>query len=214
VYRTLVALCLMAPVLAWGQSQFLDAPPSSVNALQDRAFRLQNEFTFVVGFLPSDPFTKGVYAQGGYAFHFNDAFGIQARGAYSLALPTSVRQQLERDFSVLPTAFTRVLFFAGGDLMFRPLYGKLSVLNKSVVHGEVHLLVGGSAFSFTDGLNAVSLRPAVNFGGGGRLFLGRNASLRLDVVNHIVLAAPGAMSGITNVLAISFGLAVNFGGTE
>lgn len=203
----------MAPVLAWGQSELLDAPPSSVNALQDRAFRLQNEFTVMVGLLPSDPYTKGLYAQGGYAFHFNDYFGIQARGAYSLPLPTSLRQQLERDFVRLPTEFPHVLFFAGGDLMFRPLYGKLSVLNKSVVHGEIHLLAGGSAFGFTDGVTP-SLRPAVNLGGGGRLFLGRNASLRLDVVNHIVLAAPGSMTGITNVLAISFGLAVNFGGTE
>ena len=212
MYRAIVAVSLMAPVLAWGQRELLEAPPSSVNALQDRAFRLENEFTVMVGVLPSDPYTKGLYVQGGYAFHFNDAFGLQARGAYSLPLPTSLRQQLERDFVVLPTAFTRVLFFAGGDLVFRPLYGKLSVLNKSVVHGEFHLLAGGSAFGFTDGLT--TLRPAVNLGGGGRLFLGRYASLRLDVVNHIVLAAPGAMSGITNVLAISFGLAVNFGGTE
>ncbi len=213
MYRAIVAVSLMAPVLAWGQRELLEAPPSSVNALQDRAFRLENEFTVMVGVLPSDPYTKGLYVQGGYAFHFNDAFGLQARGAYSLPLPTSLRQQLERDFVVLPTAFTRVLFFAGGDLVFRPLYGKLSVLNKSVVHGEFHLLAGGSAFGFTDGLTP-TLRPAVNLGGGGRLFLGRYASLRLDVVNHIVLAAPGAMSGITNVLAISFGLAVNFGGTE
>lgn len=213
MYRALVALSLLAPVLAWGQSELLEAPPSSVNALQDRAYRLQNEFTVMVGVLPSDPYTKGLFAQGGYAFHFNDFFGLQARGAYSLPVASSLRQQLERDFVRLPTEFPRVLFFAGGDLIFRPLYGKLSVINKSVVHAELHLLAGGSAFGFTDGITP-SLRPAINVGGGGRIFLGRNASLRFDIVNHIVLAAPGSMTGITNVLAISFGLAVNFGGTE
>lgn len=213
MHRAILALSLLSPFLAWGQTELLEPPPSSVYALQDRYYRLQNEFTFMVGFLPSDPYTKGLTAQGGYAFHFNDYFGIQARGAYSLSLPTSLRQQLERDFTVLPTAFSRVLFFIGGDVIFRPLYGKLSVLNRSVVHAELHLLAGGSAFGFTDGLTP-SLRPAINVGGGGRVFLGRNASLRLDIVDHIVLAAPGSMSGITNVLAMHFGLAVNFGGTE
>ncbi|MDX2010384.1 MAG: outer membrane beta-barrel domain-containing protein [Myxococcaceae bacterium] len=213
MHRAILIVCLLVPVFAWGQSELLEAPPSSVNALQDRAYRLQNEFTVMVGFLPSDPYTKGLFAQGGYAFHFNDYFGIQARGAYAVSLPTSLRNQLERDFTVLPTAFSRVLFFVGGDLIFRPLYGKLSVGNRFVVHGEVHLLGGGSGFAFTDGLTP-SIRPAIDIGGGGRLFLGKNASLRLDLVNHIVLAAPGSMTGITNVLALNFGLAVNFGGTE
>lgn len=213
MHRAILALSLLAPVMAWSQSELLEPPPSSVYALQDRYYRLQNEFTVMVGFLPSDPYTKGAFVQGGYAFHFNDYVGIQARGAYALPLPTALRQQLERDFTQLPTLFPSVQFFIGGDLMFRPLYGKLSVINKTVIHGEVHLLGGGSAFGFTDSVTP-SLRPAINIGGGGRLFLGRNASLRLDLVNHIVLAAPGSMTGITNVLALSFGLAINFGGTE
>lgn len=213
MHRAIIALSLLVPVVAMGQPEFLEAPPSSVNALQDRAYRLQNEFTLLLGFLPGDPYTKGAYAQGGYAFHFNDYFGVQARGAFALPVKTALREQLERDFGVLPTVFSSVNFFVGGDVVFRPLYGKLSVGNNGVVHGEMHLVAGGSAFGYTDGLTP-SLRPAINIGGGGRLFLGRNASLRLDVVNHIVLAAPGSMSGISNVLAVSFGLAVNFGGTE
>jgi outer membrane beta-barrel protein len=203
----------MIPSASWSQTEFLEVPPSTVYALQDRAYRMQSEFALMVGFLPSDPYTKGLYGQASYGFHFNDYIGLQARGAYSLSLPTSLRQQLERDFVVLPTAFQRVLFFVGGDVMLRPFYGKFSVLNGVVIHGEIHFLVGGSAFTFTDGLTP-SLRPAVDIGGGGRLYLGKNASLRLDVVNHVVLAAPGSMSGITNVIAASFGLALSFGGTE
>jgi outer membrane beta-barrel protein len=203
----------MAPVLAWGKGALLEAPPSSVYALQDRAYRLQNEFTVMIGVLPSDPYTKGAFAQGSYAFHFNDYFGVQARGAYSLPVKTSLRQQLERDFTQLPTLFPYVNFFLGGDVIFRPLYGKLSVLNRGVVHAELHLLAGGSGFVFTDSVTP-SLRPAVNVGLGGRVFLGRYASVRLDVVDYIVLAAPGSMTGITNTLAISLGLSINFGGTE
>ena len=98
-------------------------------------------------------------------------------------------------------------------MFFWLFYGKLSVGNRFVVHGEVHLIGGGSGFAFTDGLTP-SIRPAINLGGGGRLFLGKNASLRLELVNHFVLAAPGSMTGVTNVLDVNFGLAVNIGGTE
>ena len=161
VHKAIVALCLSAPVVAWGQAELLEPPTSSVYALQDRAYRLQNEFTVLVGVLPSDPYTKGIYAQGGYAFHFNDYFGIQARGAYSIPLSSKLREQLERDFTVLPTLFPHVLFFVGGDLIFRPLYGKLSFLNRFVIHGEIHLLGGGSAFGYTDGVTP-SLRPALD----------------------------------------------------
>jgi outer membrane beta-barrel protein len=213
VHRAILAASLLVPALASAQPEVLDAPQGAATALQDRAYRLQHEFAGAVGFLPSDAYTKGLFAQGSYALHFNDIIGLQARGAYALSLPTSLRTQLERDFSVLPTAFPRVLFFVGGDVVFRPLYGKLSVSNAFVVHGEVHLLAGGSAFAFTDGLTP-SLRPAIDVGGGGRLYLGRAASLRLDLVNHVVLAAPGSMTGVTNVLALSLGLAINVGGTE
>lgn len=213
MHKAIVALCLTAPVVAWSQAELLEPPASSTYALQDRAYRLQNEFTVMIGVLPSDPYTKGLYAQGGYAFHFNDFFGIQARGAYSVSFPSKLREQLERDFTILPTAFSQVLFFVGGDVVFRPLYGKLSFLNRFVIHGELHLFAGGSAFGFTDGVTP-SLRPALDVGGGGRVFLGKNASLRLDLTDHVVLAAPGSMTGISNVLALCFGLAVNFGGTE
>lgn len=213
MHRAIAALSLLAPVLAWSQPEFLEVPPSSTYALQDRAYRLQNEFSLMLGFLPSDPYTKGAFAQGGYAFHFNDYIGLQARGAFAVPVPTSLRTQLERDFSVLPTLFPSVQFFVGGDLLFRPLYGKLSAIDKTVVHAELHLIGGGSAFGYTDGITP-SLRPAVNVGLGARVFLGKFASLKLDLVDHIVLAAPGSKTGISNVLAISFGIALNFGGTE
>jgi len=226
VHRAIFALALLVPVLGRAQSELMEVPVSSVNALQNRAYRLQHEFTVVAGFLPTDPYTKGVFAQAGYAFHVNDLFGIQARGAFALPLPTQLRRQLERDFEVLPNQFSRVSFFAGGDVLFRPLYGKLSFLNFGVVHGEVHLLAGVSAFGFTDE-QTLSPRPAINVGGGGRAYLGQNVSLRLDLVNHFVfdsftellrllgvVAGPSSGRAVTNVLSLTLGVAITFGGTE
>ncbi len=209
MHRAILVLSLMAPLVAFAQAEELENP-GTVSAVQERAYRMQHELNLSVGILPLDAFYKGLYAQVGYAFHFSDSFAWQVgRGAYVYSARTGLRDQLERDFNVLPTNFEEVQFFVGSDLMWKPLYGKLSVLNKYVVHGEVYLLVGASIFKFTS-----AFRPGVNLGGGARLFLSKYASVRLDVTENLVLPTGGAAKTFANVMTITLGLGINFGGTE
>lgn len=203
-----LGLVLMVPLTARGQAQALENP-GTVSAIQDRAYRMQHELNLSVGMLPLDSFWKGLYAQVGYTYHFSDDFGWQiGRGAYVYSARTQLRDQLERDFGVLPTTFEEVQFFVGSDLMFKPFYGKLAVLNRSVVHGEVYFLLGASLFKFTN-----AFRPGINLGGGGRIFVSQYVSFRLDVTNNIVLPL-GSSSSLLNVMTMTLSLAVNFGSTE
>ncbi len=209
MHRAILVLSLMAPLVAFAQAEELENP-GTVSAVQERAYRMQHELNLSIGILPLDAFYKGLYAQVGYAFHFTDSFAWQVgRGAYVYSARTGLRDQLERDFNVLPTNFEEVQFFVGSDLIWKPLYGKLSVLNKYVVHGEVYLLVGATIFKFTS-----AFRPGINLGIGGRLFLSKYASLRLDVTENLVLPTGGAAKTFANVMTITLGLGINFGGTE
>jgi outer membrane beta-barrel protein len=97
----------------------------------------------------------------------------------------------------------------GSDVMWKPFYGKLTVLNKSVVHGEVFFLLGASLFKFTN-----AFRPAVNIGGGGRVFVSKWVSFRLDVTNNVVLPVGGGATNFLNVMTMTLSLAINFGATE
>lgn len=209
MHRALVLLAVLVPTLAFAQLEELENP-GTVSAVQDRAYRMQHELNLSFGVLPLDAFYKGLYAQVGYTFHFTDSFAWQVgRGAYTYAARTGLREQLERDFGVLPTAFEEVQFFVGSDVMWKPLYGKLAVLNRWVLHGEVFLLLGGTLFRFTN-----AFRPGVNIGGGGRLFVSRYVSFRLDVTDNVVLPTGGGATSLTNVMTMTFSLAVNFGATE
>ncbi len=209
MHRAILVLSLMAPLVAFAQAEELENP-GTVSAVQERAYRMQHELNLAVGILPLDAFYKGLYAQVGYVFHFTDAFAWQVgRGAYVYSARTGLREQLERDFNVLPTAFDEVQFFVGSDLMWKPLYGKLAVLNRWVVHGEVYVLLGVSVFKFTD-----SFRPGINLGGGGRIFLNKYASVRLDITENLVLPTGGGAKSFANVMTITLGLGINFGGTE
>lgn len=212
MHRALVvAVGLLVPGLSNAQVEELENP-GSVAAIQDRAYRMQHELGLSVGVLPLDAFTKGLYAQVGYTVHFSDTFAwTVGRGAYSYAVNTGLRDQLQRDFGVLPTNadFDAVQFFVGSDIMWTPLYGKVSVLNRSVLHGELFLLLGGTLFKFTQ-----TFRPGVNLGGGVRLFASQWVSFRLDVTDNIVLPIGASAKSIMNVMTLTLTLAINFGATE
>lgn len=205
--RVLVAVCALVASSAFAQDAADE--PQAVSAVQERAYRMQHEFALSVGLLPLDPFSKGLFAQGSYTAHFSDTFAWQiGRGAYSFTAKTELRNQLERDFGFLPTAFEEIQFFFGTDILWKPLYGKLSVTNKWVVHGEFFLIVGASVFKFTK-----ALRPGVDLGLGGRLFLNKVLSLRIDVVDSVVIPL-GAGQTLTNVMAMTLSLGINISATE
>lgn len=206
---TLLMLAVLAPGSALAQLEELENP-GAVSAVQERLYRMSHELTLGVGALPLDAFYKGLYGQVSYTYHFTDSFAWQVgRGSYSYNLNTGLRQQLERDFGVLPTAFEEVQWFAGSDLVFSPFYGKTAVLNRSVLHFEGYLIGGGTVFRFTN-----NFRPAVNLGLGARLFHSRWVSYRLDLTNNFVLA-PGRRAGLAmNVVSLQLSAALNFGATE
>ncbi len=187
-----------------------------VTAVQERAYRMMHEIDVSVGVLPLDPFSKGLYAQGSYTAHFTDFFAWQvARGGYAYTVKTSLRSQLERDFGVLPPAFEEIQFFVGSDALFKPFYGKLSVVDKWDLHFEVFFIVGVTVFKFNvpDVALGRAFRPGVNLGLGGRLFLSKVLSLRLDVTDNVVIPL-GAGQNISNVMAMTLSLGINIGATE
>jgi outer membrane beta-barrel protein len=212
VHKALVvsfALVSLVPAAALAQVEELENP-GSVSAIQERAYRMQHELDLAVGILPLDAFYKGLYVQVGYVYHFTDSFAWQVgRGSYVYSARTGLREQLERDFGVLPTTFEEVQFSVGSDLMWKPFYGKLTVLNRAVVHGEVYFLLGATLFKFTN-----AFRPAVNLGGGGRIFVSKYVSFRFDVTDAVVLPTGGGATGLLNVLTMTLSLGVNFGSTE
>lgn len=205
--RLLVGLVGLVAASAFAQ----DAEhPDAVSAIQERAYRMQHEVDLSVGVLPLDPFSKGLFAQAGYTAHFTDFFAWEvARGGYSYTVKTELRNQLERDFGTLPTAFDQIQFFLGTDVLFKPFYGKMAVGNRWVVHGEFFLLLGGSVYKYTQ---ATDFRPGVTAGLGARVFLNKVLSLRLDVTENFLVSIRDL--NFTNVMSMSLSLGINIGATE
>jgi len=209
-YALLLLLSLL-PGLARAQAEALENP-GTVSAVQERLYRMNNELTLGVGVLPADAFYKGVLGTVGFTHHFSDSFAWQiGRGSYSYNLKTSLREQLERDFEVSPTntAFEeQVQWMVGSDAVWSPVYGKMAISNRSVVHFTGFLLGGATVVKLQ---RADGFRPALNLGVGVRVFTSRNVSFRFDVTNNVVFV--GA-TRIINVPTLQLTTAFNFGATE
>jgi outer membrane beta-barrel protein len=179
--------------------------PGAVAAIQERRFRMGHELTLGGGVLPLDAFYKGFIATVSYTNHFSDHFAWQVgRGSYSYNVDTGLRDQLERDFNVLPTQFEEVQWMVGSDIIWSPLYGKAAWVNQRVLYFELFGLLGGSVLKMTSGF-----RPAANIGVGARFFTSQNVSFRFDLTDNIVI-----FDRILNVPTLQLSVALNFGASE
>jgi outer membrane beta-barrel protein len=218
--RTILVALVLLPALAWAQT---DTPvaPTSLEALQEREYRMDNELTLGVGVLPLDPFYKGYAVQVGYTFHFTDSFAWQVgRFTYTcllsqvcLNVDTALKQQLLTQYGELPSnpKFTEVDWMAGSDLMWSPVYGKWTFLNRTVVHFEGFGVLGISAVDMSNQTSgSLPIKPALNLGLGARIFYSKHVSFRLDFTDNVVFTSPA----IINVPTIQLSAALGFGGTQ
>lgn len=205
---TLAGLCL-ASGAAFAQLEPDQAPGAPV-AIQDRAYVMMQEIDITGGFLPLDPYTKGAFVGGSYIAHFSDFVGWEiARGGYNFGVKTDLRQQLERDFGILPNAFDAPQFFAGTDLVLSPFYGKLAVTNRWVVHTEVFFTVGGTFYKFG---GPTDFRLGPTLGANLRLFLNKTLSVRIGFDDSVLFSLRDAK--LSNVMALSLSLGINIGASE
>jgi outer membrane beta-barrel protein len=193
----LAALLLVGS--AYAQSSEDEPLPGSTQAIQERAYDMSLEIAAGGGLLPVDVYTKQASVFGVAVIHFSDALAFQARGGKAFGWSSGLRQQLERDFQVLPSAFPSIDWFAGGQLLFKPFYGKSSIANRFVLNFEAYLALGASVYKYLR-----DFRPGIDVGGGIRLFQNRILSYRLEVLDTIILTG-----GISNVVSVNLMLCVN-----
>jgi outer membrane beta-barrel protein len=198
------AALLVLPLVAFAQ----DEDPGKLAAVQKRKYRLDHEIFLQAGLQPLDAFTKGAGVTAGYDLHFSDILAWEIlRGTYSFRLKTGLRDQLQKDFGVAPTAFEELEWMVGSALMITPFYGKLSLLNSAVTHAEIFIVIGATVAAFPG--EKLTFKPGPQLGIGLRFFLAKWCSIRFDTRYHYLFAKKQ-----TEVLDLSLGLSFSLGGTD
>lgn len=170
LFAAILLPCMMVPSVASAEEDY------SAMVVQNRRFNPTHEFGVAVGWLPLDAFTKGVSLTGSYTLHFGGTWAWEvAQLNYSLQYDTDLADELLA-FDLAPTPFEVVDYYMTSSAVWKPLYWKGSWLNETLSYGELFLTLGGGYGWLTR-----SARPAVNAGGGFRVYGNELFSFRLDI---------------------------------
>lgn len=192
-------VCLSVAPTVRAEDEQLDQ--GKVFAIQERAYRMNHEFSLSFGFLPLDAFYKMFSINGHYIVHFDDLWAWEAvHLGFSkyLSVDTGLKGELNDRWDTQPTdpEENRIDFTLDTNLMIKPFYGKAVLFDDVVIFGETYLVFGLGAEKFE-----TAWFPAVNVGIGLRVYLAETVSARLEVREYVHF---GEGVGSTLVFALGF----------
>jgi len=179
-------------------------------AIQNRKHVLKHEFGIAIGTVPIDAYYKGLTGTAQYTFHFSNSWAWEIFNfGYSQNFWTSLRKDLEANWRnpASPQVIPELQYFVDSNLVFKPLYGKLAYLNRSLVYGEFYLTAGPAGARYNTGKYYVG----ADVGFGFRVHLSRYWSTRLDVRYYRFQQLDKFSKG-EDVLFLQLGIALSLGG--
>lgn len=153
--------------LFWGNRR-------EIKVVQKRLVEKDGRFELMpfASIIPNDEFI--VYYPVGMriAYHFSEAFAVEASYAYALQQETQLATFLEGEGIGLKRADIqeKISMFYNANILWAPLYGKLSLLGYKLTHFETYIGLGFGLFNTTE-------FPAENPNGNAKNKLSGNAIL-------------------------------------
>lgn len=139
----------------------------------------RHEITAFGGYYVAD-LLEGTFVVGAaYTYHLTEDIGIEASFGFS-QFRSTVAERLERDRSVTVLPKEDRVFLVFTDLVWSPLHGKLRLFADSIVHFDIHGVIGVGVID-----NATSFGAAGQFGLGAKFLLGKSWAIRIDVRDQL-----------------------------
>lgn len=238
-YLILAGLVAGATIVPTGDALALQGgeDPALLPVLIDKRFgqggRHQASLMFSTAMVTK--FVEGLGAYGAYQYNFNDLFGLELSGGYLFSSETSIMEEIRRNFGEEPELSDQfqMVWMAQVDVMFVPVYGKISFASEVDPSFDLFFLAGGGVVGtqrksggFISGGGEAptstesSVGPAFNFGLGLRFYFSRLVAARLEFRNFFYpepanYADPEKqVGGFTHNLHFQAGVQFAFGGDE
>jgi outer membrane beta-barrel protein len=199
---------------------------SEIGVVQNRLYSKAGkiEFQIIGGLINSDPFVSTYNLGGRLGYHINEYFSVHALAWKSWASPSSTQDNLTANKpaneigTALNTDYAKSYY--GAEFQASLLYGKLSLVGKSIIYYDLHFLAGLGITGTESGNNFTQ-----HFGVGQQFFLSKRTSILVDyrimhykdtLINKIIPQGFGTpidgdvRTNWTN--AISIGVGFLFGG--
>ena len=148
-----------------------------IKSIQRKSFLKKGrwELTPLVFLSLNDPFYQKVGVGAAGAVHFAEGLGLELEATYLGTVQTDMVGFFQRANRALPKV-SRLRFYGLSNLMWSPLYGKVSWFTDEIVSFDFYLMAGFGAGSSETGMKLVS-----NLGAGIRYFLNSWLVLKVEV---------------------------------
>lgn len=151
----------------------------------------RSEMGLHLGLMPFDAFTTTPYATLSYGSFLSESFGyeIAVGGGYSLKNGNyRSMEQVVYDETILPDAY-RYLASVVADAQWSPIYAKMNMLGKSVLHHDVYLL-GGAGVTLEQAIlpdHSLAVAPTLAVGIGARVFVSPTSTVRVQLRDDFLI---------------------------
>jgi outer membrane beta-barrel protein len=158
------------------------------NQLYGKGGRLELTLFPLSSFSLNDAFFQKYGGGLSIGYHFSNSWAFQIMGTYSLNMELSNASYHGSVQEQVPDAGKRN-FLAGAELMWAPLYGKISLAADSVWHFDTYVTAGAGALGSLieeDDAEVTNVGVAAAVGIGVHVFFTRSLALKLEFKDYMV----------------------------
>lgn len=215
---SIMLIFLFLVTLDYGYSEELDTT-EHVFAIQEKIFHKYHELTFATGYIPSDDFYH-VYPVGlSYTFHFDEHISWEVGRLYAnFNMEKDLLDDLLTGFGAAPVAYYEPGYQLLTHFVYRPFYGKDSIMNKWVVNNETYFFVGGGIDLYTKkyphGYTSDSdeAGPVFSFGAGIKYFVNDNFNISFELRDFVTYRDDEADNNVW--FGVNMGFRFNLGARQ
>ncbi len=164
----------------------------------------------------NDPFYQHIIIGGSLAYHLADSFALEVRGGGTVA---SIQQNairfVRKETGSLLEGAPEFRFHGDLDMVWAPLYGKISLFGESILHFDTFITGGGGVFVTSSKTRAIeggpleenfAANPSLNIGLGQRYFINEWLTARIELRNYVFVTTGNSESDLQNLMVLGFSI--------
>ena len=193
------------------------SPFSDVSVIQKKYLPKTGRYQLftAAGLTTNSPWFLNVGAKVNFGYHFNESFGMEVSGMFLTSSEKEVAKEIRENNSLQPEKFVLTKYNLGVDLVWSPIYGKITTLENAILPFEMYFSIGGGTSSTNSAEGNV---PTLHAGTGQIFAISKSMAIRWDYGWYYYQATPvqdiattsAPAKGAYNDLIFSAGLSFFF----
>jgi len=205
IITAILIILFTVPATALAQDPLQEAEKKKVHVLEQRPFlhALRVELAPAFGYTINEVLSEQMQVGGTLRFHITETLSVGGTYSHYFTKQSKHAVQLQDEFELFPEiSFPK--WYAGGEVNYTPIYGKMVVSGLTTVHWNVYLS-GGAGVTKTGAKD-----PLITgmIGLGSRFFVTSWLAINIDARDYIYSEPFKAGTEIINNLAIHAGISL------